>query len=294
MDLPRPSLRLTELTKLYRERSASGKQTKAQALAAFERLIEHTGAKTLADLTTEKLLHFRESVVNSGNSAGTIAAYFGRVKWVIAFGKKWGLNTCQLDETLSRMSVLHPPRNTAPLDPQPIGPVDYRKLLDAAKDDDRWTVVLLTAMNFALHIDECFALQWDEIDLKKGTLVTRRTKTKVRRVAMLWPETIAALKTLPRTQSPWVLTSTHGTRFNSKGQWKRWNAIRIAAGLDDVKFDQIRDGAYTIAMEGATDERQARILAGHRVHGLTDNYVARNPEFVRPTIDAVYRQYMVK
>lgn len=45
-------------------------------------------------------------------------------------------------------------------------------------------------------------------------------------------------------------------------------------------------------MEGAPDERQPRVLAGDRVRGLTDNYVARNPEFVRPAVDAVRRAYL--
>jgi len=293
MDIPKPSIKLADLIALYKEKSTSIPQTKASTVAAFKQLIKSSSAKTLADLTTPALLAFREGIVNSNKSPGTVAAYFGRVKWIVGFAKKWGFDTKQLDETLSRMAVLHPPKNTSPLDPQPIDPGDYQKLLKAAKNDARWTGVLLVAMNFCLHIDECFAIQWDEIDLGKGVFVSRRSKTKVRRVATLWPETAAALKEIKRTQSPWVFTSTHGTRFNSKGQWKRWNAIRIAAGLPDVKFDQIRDGAYTVAMEGATDERQARVVAGHRVHGLTDNYVARNPGFVRPAIKAVHRVYML-
>jgi integrase len=293
MDIPKPSPKLEELIKLYESKSTSKKQTKASCIAAFRNLMNHSGAKTLADLTTEKLLEFRESVVNSDRAPGTIAAYFGRVKWLIAFAKKWGWDTKQLDEVLSRMSVLHAPKNTAKLDPQPIDPGDFKKLLDAVKDDPRWRAIFLLSLNLCLHIDECFGLEWEDFDLNKNVYVGRRSKTNVLRVATLWPETVEALKLIPRTHAPWVFVSKHGTRFDSKGQWKRWDAIRIAAGVPEVQFDWIRDGAYTVAMEGASDERQARVLAGHRGHGLSDNYVGRNPEFVRPAVEAVRRVYMV-
>jgi hypothetical protein len=59
----------------------------------------------------------------------------------------------------------------------------------------------------------------------------------------------------------------------------------------DVSFGCLKDSAYTIACR-KVEEKFARVLAGHKAEGLQDNYVLRNPEFVRPACDAVYAEYL--
>jgi hypothetical protein len=55
---------------------------------------------------------------------------------------------------------------------------------------------------------------------------------------------------------------------------------------------EIRDGAYTAACQApGVEEKWARLLAGHRSHGLQDSYVMRNPAIVRPACEAVYAAY---
>jgi hypothetical protein len=57
-------------------------------------------------------------------------------------------------------------------------------------------------------------------------------------------------------------------------------------------LDDIRDGSYTAACRAkGVEEKFARLLAGHRAHGLTDAYVQRNPFDVKPASDAVYAAY---
>jgi hypothetical protein len=57
-------------------------------------------------------------------------------------------------------------------------------------------------------------------------------------------------------------------------------------------MDDIRDGGYSAACAASgVDEKFARLLAGHRSHGLQDNYVSRNPAIVKPACDAVYSVY---
>lgn len=107
---------------------------------------------------------------------------------------------------------------------------------------------------------------------------------------MLWPETVAELRRLPR-KGPYVFTSGHGTRYNKNTRVNDFREFRRAAGpADHVTFDTLRDGAYTAARQGTSDERLAKLLAGHAA-GLRDNYVLRDPAFVRPACEAVYAAY---
>ncbi len=64
-----------------------------------------------------------------------------------------------------------------------------------------------------------------------------------------------------------------------------WPETLTASPPTCQTFDQI---AYTIAMEGATDAQQARVLAGHRAHDLIDSYVACNPEPWRQSDTRIY------
>jgi integrase len=146
-----------------------------------------------------------------------------------------------------------------------------------------------------MHIGEVCEVKWEEIDMQKGTYCTIRAKTEAHRIpraATLWPETLAALEAMPRKgASPYVFTSAIGMKYNRNKRVNTFKEFRDAAKLPHITFDSLRDGAFTAACRLCSDERWARVLAGHRSPGLQDSYVLRSPEIVRPACDAVYREY---
>jgi len=92
-------------------------------------------------------------------------------------------------------------------------------------------------------------------------------------------------------QGPYVFTSRHGTRYNKNTRVNDFRDLRKMAELPDtVTFDTLRDGAYTAACHGTSDDRKAKVLAGHSA-GMSDNYVLRNPRFVEAACQAVYEIY---
>lgn len=155
--------------------------------------------------------------------------------------------------------------------------------------------MLLLALNAALYMEDLCDLKWESIDLSAKTFVSRRKKRgRCLRVAVLWDETVEALRALKRRgESPYVFTSLHGTRYNKNTKINDFKDFREKVGVKDVTFSHIRDGAYTAACEApSVDDRYARLLAGHKAHGLKDKYVLRHPQIVRPATDAVYATYM--
>jgi integrase len=292
MGVPKPSITLKELLRVYKATSDATEKSKKEASAPFKRLIAFTGATTLNDLTTERLAAFREHVMTKCGlrSSGTIAAYFSRIRYIVRFAFKHGLDSQQLSAALDRMKVLYPPPcNTRP-DPKPISRADFNTLLCAA--DGTWRAILLISLNACLYMEEVCRLRWEELNLDAKTFVSHRLKRgHVVRVAVLWDETVEALRALPRRgQSPYVFTSPHGTRYNKNTKINDFKDFRERFGVPNVTFSHIRDGAYTVACQFA-EEKFSRILAGHKFAGLTDNYVKRNPSFVKPACDAVYRHY---
>jgi integrase len=289
--LPRPPIKLIDLIAVYRDKNASCDRTKYVSVAILQRLIDHAGAITLDDLTQDKLNAFRAEIEATIPGPATRSGYYGKIKSIISFGLKVGLDAIQIRTCLDRCKVLWTAAPMPSVNPKPISREDFHTLL--ASGNGSWRPWLLLGLNLCLHMNEVCGLKWADFDLVKGTYAAIREKTKrhgIPRAATLWPETLAVLKAMPR-RSEYVFTSMHGTRHNRNARVTDFAKLRKAAGLpDDVTFDTLRDGSYTAAVRG-TEEKWARVLAGHASPGLQDSYVLRNPEAVRPATDAVYAAY---
>ncbi len=58
-------------------------------------------------------------------------------------------------------------------------------------------------------------------------------------------------------------------------------------------MDMIRDGGQTAGIKGKNPSL-ITILMGHKAPGVTDNYLARNPEHVRDACEAIENHYFPK
>lgn len=288
MEIPKDALKLQKLIDLYSLKNESVGRTKGQVRAAWGKLTDITGATRLDELTTERLKDFRQKIVESGIAATGAAQIFAKIKAVLSFALKYGEDSTQLTAAIGRMKCLYAPKSDSRPEPKPISREAFHKLLSVA--DDEWRLMLLLGLNCAFYIEDLCVLKWDELDLQAGTFKGIRNKTKVARVAVLWPETVKALNKWPhRGKSPYVFTSQTGTRFNGASRYDTYKSLKDRAKVSD-SFSSLRDASYTTAAQNC-EERYARVLAGHRSPGLQDSYVLRNPQFVKPATDAVYAYF---
>lgn len=79
-------------------------------------------------------------------------------------------------------------------------------------------------LNLAMYPGEISALRRDEANLETGEVITRRPKTGVVRVGILWPETIAALKALPRDREQ--IFCSRRRSFTAQLVWHWWKPYR--------------------------------------------------------------------
>jgi integrase len=292
-NLSKPTdITIEEIIKCYEENTAVTKSVKALAVAATKTLFKEVNASTLGSLNIPAIQEYRAKTVKK-YSAATCAQYFARPKQVISFCKKLGLDAKIINEALGKLATLYPPANKQTLEPKPITPVEFWKIYNVA--NDFWKALMLMALNSCMYKSEALATKWDEISQDTesyGYFVTNRAKTNVPRCSILWVQTLEAFDKLPH-KPVYVFTSKHGSKFNAKSLWKSWDKLTKAADCDDVTFNQIRDAAYTAAIEGAKDMQAATVLAGHRFDGQKDNYVKRNPQLVKSAVDAIFRAFEV-
>jgi integrase len=292
MALPRESVRLSRLADLYQTHADVKPVTKNKVDGTWGEFVKLTGAKTLRDLTTEKLTAYRDAIKKRLGGAATVSAYFQRVKGVIRFGLSHGLDPVEVRSALDRCAVLVAPKRKQEYSPTPISRDHFAKLIDVA--DDLQRAALLLSMNACLYVSEVLAVDWDELDLNAGTFVTRRGKTSVIRAAVLWPRTVKALKALKVTPGA-VFKSARGDRYHPNSFRKVFGKLRTAAKVPAlIEYNHIRDGAYTAACASGAEFSLCQIVAGHRLPGESDHYVARNPKMVAPVCEAIERAYFGK
>ncbi len=290
---PPPSVRLSELGECYvKKQPPLSAETIKKAKAHWNEFCGVVEVELLKDIEAAHIREYHAVVYEAlerGRSRTYVNHRFGHIKTILSHAKTLGIDQEQCQRVLTLCAMLKPPPSD-PVDPKPISRADFHKLLGVC--DAKWTAVLLLSLNACLYAAEVAAVRNDEVDLEKGTFVSSRRKTRVARVAVLWPRTAAAIERYRRANphlSESLFVSQNGMAYSANHIRRNFARRRRAAGIE-VEFNQLRDGAYTNAVASGVDVMQAQILAGHAA-GVKDHYVRRNPRMVEAACRAVEEYY---
>jgi integrase len=290
----RPGTRLEPLGDLYANKSGLSSNEASRTRLMWKEFCRAVGVTSAKALTREAVLAYEQTLNRANLSAKSIIHRHRKVKTVLNYALKRGEgDPAELRRALDLLKILEAPK-VDPAQPRPITPAEFWKVYDAAKKagDTTYATLLLTALNCALYSSEVAALEWSQLDLKVGELSTRRSKTGVVRVAILWPETVKALKALTRYENRDEVFHTSRRSFTTFSVLEFFRRYREAAKLgEDVKFSGLRDAAFTTACGVSMDE--ARVLMGHKMPGVGDNYLQRNPGFVRKSCEAIRKAFNI-
>jgi len=178
-------------------------------------------------------------------------------------------------------------------------PAEIRKLLKAASPALKCFILL--GINCGFGQMDCATLTVAAVDLKSRAIDIERSKTAVRRVCPLWPETVKALKAYKRPNAalpelyfvtkyrqPWVKLNVHKDEAEHVDRVSRTDSIALelrklcrAIGVQARGFYVLRHTFNTIA-EGAADPNARKVIMGHTFDGMDDFYLHlhQRPEFM--------------
>lgn len=294
---PEPSMPLADVWRVYASKKRSASSTwKRDAKRYWDEFAAAANAKTLRDITAEDIERFHDGVWRAKEKNNRSAAYVNHrlttVTAVLRYALKRGRDVVQLRRVIDLCALFERERN-AELDPRPISPEVFAKLLGTATI--KFKAIMLTALNMCMYPSEVAALRRDEIDFKRKSYVGRRSKTGVVRVGLLWDRTIAVINEYLQEEphdAANLFVSATGKAYSANHIGRNFRRIRAAAGVgDDVVFSMIRDASFSSAVEGGADLDHIRLLAGHRLPGVTDAYVRRNPRMVSDAVAAIESAY---
>jgi len=162
------------------------------------------------------------------------------------------------------------------------------KLLSAA--DAKMKAMIWLGLNCGFGCTDCAKLQWKDLDLENGRDQLARNKTGVPRNLPLWPETMKALKKVPKSGQlvfytaeghPWVRTSLK-TKKDGSTKYTTVNAITsmFARLLKKARINAPKGtGFYTLRRTAATlaarsgDPFAVQRLLGHVDLTMATRYV---------------------
>jgi len=194
-----------------------------------------------------------------------------------------------------------------------VTPKQFETLLNGAKNNPKLYAMLLISLNcYYYPIDLCDLLVEDidfdkQIDPEVVSICNYRDKygAGVPRAACLWDITVDAIKKYQEVD-PHGLPFLFATKPNKKGIQKQYTPKKVSKLIIDhckrmnmpknITTKAIRKAAYTYAttLDGQSKDTfllEAKVLAGHAVPGVTDDYLHRNPRHVYEACQRIYRHF---
>lgn len=239
---------------------------------------EGLGKHELAKLTPLDIDKWKQTLIQRFNS-GTAAAYFDRLREVM----KWAVDYELLHRNPAR--VVKPPKVIEHKAPA-LELEQIRKLRDEA-DATPYGLLVWMAMNTGLRIGELLALTWSRIDFATNALHTASktdagdrsvalARVTVERLQTHRLEQLATFRDAGLPPPTLVFLNDRSTRILTSWWWWRWNAIRSAAGLADLRFHDLRHVHASLMGKAGVHPSVMQERLGHSTPGMSIGLYTHN------------------
>lgn len=235
----------------------------------------------VSDIATVDLQNYRKKLIKSGKAPSTINNRMTAVKAMY----NWAVDN-EIIESCPRLRAIK--KIPLPKRDRPTFTVsEIQVLLKNAGPQMRAMIWL--GLNCGFGCTDCAELQWKNLDLENGRVDFPRGKTGVNRNLPLWPETIQALKEVPklgelvfytRRGNPWVRTIRTAEKdgiekYTKDDSVSKEFELMKKAGIKAKKgvgFYTLRRTAATLAANSG-DPFAVQKLLGHADVKMASTYV---------------------
>jgi integrase len=238
--------------------------------------------RVVSDISTVDLQNYRKKLIKAGKSPNTINNRIATVKAMY----NWAVDNEIIDHSprLRAVKKITPQKGE-----KPTFTIDQiQALLEIA--NIQMKAMIWLGLNCGFGCTDCAELKWKNIDLKNGRVLFPRGKTGIERNLPLWPETVQALKQVPKkgelvfyTQrgNPWVRAIRNRKKDGNEkytkedAVTKEFSKLMRKAGLktpNGVGFYTLRRTAATLTARSGDPFAVQRLL-GHADLKMATTYV---------------------
>ena len=282
---------LREVTPTKAVGTQKSERTSAEALRA------HLGDYSLAALTPDLVAQFRDARLATESRYGKpISA--SRVRLDLALLshlmntaiREWGLGLAANPVAGVRKPKAHPGRNRR------LHPGEEERLLAACERHSNpmlgWIVRL--ALETGMRRGELSSLERRQVDLERRILTLEKTKNGESRVVPLTQEAVRVLhaalahpiRPLDTDQIFWGDGRDEGGRRKPYDFAVAWEQARAAAGLEDLRFHDLRHEATSRLVEMGLSDQEVSSITGHKSMQMLRRYTHLRGEDLVARLDA--------
>jgi len=224
--------------------------------------IEHHGSVRALKFGPLVVRGARDTLLKT-RSAATTNRYLAIARKCVNFGRTAGLlpSNCLFPPGL----MLREPRGRERF----LTDGELACVLEKAK---AFSPLMFGAVMFSIGVgcrqSEQLRVRWGDIDAEQGTVAIFVTKTKTSRRAHIPPAVVEALKAMNGTNvlplpTRYVFAHDDGTPLENYELIDRWEKLRAAAGLDDVRWHDLRHASASFLIQNGASLAEVAAQLGH-------------------------------
>jgi len=153
-----------------------------------------------------------------------------------------------------------------------IGAAELYRVIGALRNKTIASVIIL-AIETGMRRGELLSLRWKDVDLEKGTVRLLQTKNGRPRTVPLTPRAIVELRRIERQGDSVFRVSGNAIHLS-------WNRIRVRAGLEGLRFHDLRHEAISRFFELGLSLPEVALISGHHDTKMLMRYTHIRPETV--------------
>lgn len=225
--------------------------------------VNRYGATKALEFPSPVLLREAREALSSEHQAGTVNRYLAAARAMVNFGRATGLLPPNLVWP-PRMMLKEPAARERFLTDEELG-----RALEAARVE---SPLMYAAVMFAVGVgcrqSEQLRVRWGDIDENSSTVAIRVTKTETSRRAHMPAAVAEALKELRGANvrpmpKMYVFADEQGQPLKNHVLIDRWEKIRKAARLEDVRWHDLRHASASFLIQGGATLAEVAHQLGH-------------------------------
>ncbi len=154
--------------------------------------------------------------------------------------------------------------------------------------------IVVFALNTGLRKDELLSLEWYRVDLKRKTILIKKTKNgkpktlPLNRIALDVLEQRSKVRTI---KNELVFFNSKGTKINGYTLSRTFKNITEEAGIKDFRFHDLRHTFATRLAQAGVDLYKISKLLGHKDIKMTQRYAHHCPDSLRDGVEILESDY---
>ncbi len=242
--------------------------------------------KPLCDIKPIHLERIKKTMTEAGRSAQTIRHVLAALRQVFNFAKRHGLYAGDNPVSL----VKKPSADARRLRFLTHDEAD-RLLAALAERESNVHDMALLALHCGLRAGEIFSLTWGDVDMERGVLILRDTKSGKTRAAYMTEAVAAMIGAMERRgHNDLVFLSANGGRIVQITE--TFNRVVAALGFNNgvtdprqkVVFHTLRHTFASWLVEQSVDLYSVKELMGHGTLAMTERYSHLSPDKLRRAV----------